>query len=197
MFTGIVSEIGRIEKITRAVSLIKFGIEAPAVAHEAKVSDSIAVNGVCLTVVNKQKDILFFDAIASTLVHTNLKRLKKNDYVNIESSLAVGEKLGGHFVLGHVDSEAKLRRVIKKSNQWSLEIELQPRFRKFVLQNGSIAVEGISLTIKNVLPQVFTVDIIPFTYAHTTLQYKRPGDQLNIEFDYLLKQKVESNKLTS
>jgi len=189
MFTGIVKEIGRVKKITRGRSSINLGIESSIVLNEANLSDSISVNGVCLTLSSKDKNSFSFDAISSTLKSTNLKRLKKGDYVNLEPALSLGEKVGGHFVLGHIDTELKLRRLIKKSGHWQLEIDLPSMFRKNVLANGSIAIEGISLTIKKLLPRTFTADIVPVTYEHTTIRYKRIGDFLNIEFDYLLKQK--------
>ena len=192
MFTGIVREIGKVKKITKRGFSIKLGIESRVVLAEANLSDSISVNGVCLTLSSKDKNTLLFDAISSTLKNTNLKRLKKGDYVNLEPALSLGEKVGGHFVLGHIDSELKVRRLIKKSGHWQLEIDLPSMFRKNLLANGSIAIEGISLTIKKILPRTFTVDIIPFTYENTTIRYKRTGDFLNIEFDYLLKQKNEA-----
>ena len=192
MFTGIVREIGKVKKITKGSSSIKLGIESNLVLGEANLSDSISVNGVCLTLSSKDKNTFSFDAISSTLKNTNLKRLKKGDYVNLEPALSLGEKVGGHFVLGHIDTELKLRRLIKKSDHWQLEIDLPSMFRKNVLVNGSIAIEGISLTIKKVLFRTFTVDLVPFTFEFTTIRYKRIGDFLNIEFDYLLKQKNEA-----
>ena len=189
MFTGIVREIGKVKGIVKGGSSIKLGIESSVVLKEANLSDSISVNGVCLTLSSKDKNVLLFDAISSTLKNTNLKRLKKSNYVNLEPALSLGEKVGGHFVLGHIDTELKLRRLIKKSGHWQLEIDLPSMFKKNVLTNGSIAIEGISLTIKKVLPRTITVDVIPFTYENTTIRYKRIGDFLNIEFDYLLKQK--------
>lgn len=189
MFTGIVKEIGTLKKAARNSSSVKLEINSAVVSQDAQPSDSISVNGACLTVTSKSKNLLLFDAISSTLKNTNLKRLKPGDFVNLESALSLGEKVGGHFVLGHIDTELKLRRVIKKTGHWQLEIDLPPAFRRNVLENGSVAIEGISLTVKKVLPRIFSVDIIPFTYSNTTLKYKRTGDFLNIEFDYLLKQK--------
>lgn len=189
MFTGIVREIGKVKKIAKSGSSIKLEIESIVILREANISDSISVNGVCLTLSSKDKSTLSFDAISSTLKNTNLKRLKKGDYVNLEPALSLGEKVGGHFVLGHIDSELKLRRLIKKSGHWQLEIDLPSMFRKNILINGSIAIEGISLTIKKVLPRTFAVDVVPFTYENTTIRYKRIGNFLNIEFDYLLKKK--------
>jgi len=189
MFTGIVKEIGKVKKVVKSSSSIKLGIESVIVSPEAGASDSISVNGVCLTLTSKNKNLLLFDAISSTLKNTNLKRLKPGNFVNLEPALSLGEKVGGHFVLGHVDAELKVRRLIKKAGHWQLEIDLPPAFRKNVVENGSVAIEGISLTIKKVLPRIFSVDIIPFTHSSTTLKYKKIGDFLNIEFDYLLKKK--------
>ena len=190
MFTGIIREIGKVKKIVKRGSSIKLGIESSLVLSVANISDSIAVNGVCLTLSSKDKNILLFDAISSTLNNTNLKRLKKDNYVNLEPALSLGEKVGGHFVLGHVDLELKIKKLIKKSGHWQLEIDLPSKFKNNILVNGSVSIEGISLTVKRVLPRTFTVDLVPFTYDNTTIKYKRVGNFLNIEFDYLLKQKT-------
>ena len=187
MFTGIIREIGKVKKIVKRGSSIKLGIESSLVSSVANASDSIAVNGVCLTLSSKDKNILLFDAISSTLDSTNLKRLKKDNYVNLEPALSLGEKVGGHFVLGHVDLELKIKKLIKKSGYWQLEIDLPSKFKNNILVNGSVSIEGISLTVKRVLPRTFTVDFVPFTYDNTTIKYKRVGNFLNIEFDYLLK----------
>ena len=188
MFTGIVKETGKVAQVSKTGSLMKLGISSSIIAKDASPSDSISVNGVCLTLTQNKKDLLIFEAISSTLKSTNIKRLKKGDHVNLEPALNMGEKMGGHFVLGHVDAELKLRRIVKRPDHFELEIELPSSFRKFIVANGSVAIEGISLTVKKILPKVFTVNIIPFTFEHTTLKYKRSGDFLNIEFDYLLKQ---------
>jgi riboflavin synthase len=187
MFTGIINEVGRVTKILRAGSLHKIGIGSKIIYPLNNISDSIACNGVCLTLSAKEKNSLFFDAVKSTLEKSNLKRLKIGDFVNLEQALKLQDKLGGHFVLGHVDSEVKLKKIIKKSGYWNLEVELPVIFKKFIIENGSIAVEGISLTVKKIFANSFTVDIIPFTYENTNLKYKRVGDWLNVEFDYLLK----------
>ncbi|UCG34807.1 MAG: riboflavin synthase [Candidatus Omnitrophota bacterium] len=189
MFTGIVKEVATITKITKTASVTKLGVSAPLVFSETKVSDSVSVNGTCLTLTAKEKGVLFFDVVSATLSKTNLKRAKKGDFLNLEPALKVGERLGGHFVLGHIDGEVKLRRIIRKGDYWQLEVEYLSSFKKFLVENGSLALEGISLTIKKVFPRFFTSDIIPFTYQNTNLKYKKSGDWLNIEFDYLLKKK--------
>lgn len=187
MFTGIITETGTTDKIIRKSSLTKIGIRTNKIWQDANVSDSVAVNGTCLTVVAKEKGVLFFEAVQPTWQKTNLKRLKPGDWVNLEPALKAGDKLGGHFVLGHVDGEVKLNRIVKKTAFWQLEVLLPSAFRKFIIENGSVAVNGVSLTVKMITPRSFTVDIIPFTYDNTNLKYKKSGDWLNVEFDYLLK----------
>jgi riboflavin synthase len=189
MFTGIVQEIGEIESLKKSSSLTTVVIKTTALAQTAEVSDSVAVNGVCLTVTKKERDVLYFDAVGPTLAKTNLKRLKRGEKVNLEPALKVGDKLGGHFVLGHVDCEVKLRRAIKQKEFYILEVEFPVVWKKYIIANGSIAIDGISLTIKKVFGRIFTVAVIPFTWAHTTLKDKKPGSYLNLECDYLLKQK--------
>jgi riboflavin synthase len=187
MFTGIVKEIGSVGRIVRGVSSLKLGIKSADIFKDVKDSDSVSVNGACLTVVSKDKNLLLFDVVSSTLKKTNLKRLKNGDSVNLEPALSLGEKLGGHFVLGHIDTELKLRKLVKKPGHWELEVDLPFSFRKNLVVNGSVAIDGVSLTVKKILPRGFTADIIPFTYGNTILRYRRTGDFLNIEFDYLLK----------
>ncbi|MBU0693556.1 MAG: riboflavin synthase [Candidatus Omnitrophica bacterium] len=192
MFTGIIKEVGRVQSLERRGSLTKLGVKSKIVYQEARSSDSISLNGACLTLIYKENGILIFEAVEPTLKVSNLKRLKRGDFVNLEPSLKVQDKLGGHFVLGHTEAEVKLRRIIKYKDYRRLEIELPASFRKFILENGSVALEGVSLTVKKILPRYFNVDIIPFTYENTNLKYKRAGSWLNIEFDYLLKQVISS-----
>ena len=190
MFTGITKEIGKVFSVQREKNSVKLSISSSIVVKTAEISDSISVNGVCLTLVLKKNNLLVFDAVLTTLATTNLKRIKRGNVVNLESALKVGDKLGGHFVLGHVDAELKFIRVIKKNNCLNIEIELPSRFRKSILENGSITIDGISLTVKKILAKTFTLNIIPFTYNNTSLKYKRSGDWANVEFDYLLKNKT-------
>jgi len=187
MFTGIVQELGKVKSVVRKGSLTALALFAPISAPAAAPGDSIAVNGTCLTVIKKQGSVLFFDAVAGTLERTNIKRLKAGDAVNLEPALKVGDKLGGHFVLGHVDTEARIKRIERRGKELGLEIELAPVYAKAIVANGSVAIDGISLTVKAVKTVSFTVDIIPFTWANTTLKNKRVGDRVNVEFDYLLK----------
>jgi len=190
MFTGITKEIGKVFSIQRERNSVKLSISSNIVTKPAEISDSIAVNGVCLTLVLKKNNLLVFDAVLPTLATTNLKRVKRGDSVNLEPALKVGDKLGGHFVLGHVDAELRIKKVIKKNKCLNIEIDLPSRFRKSILENGSITIDGVSLTVKKILSKTFMLGIIPFTYDNTTLKYKKPGDWANVEFDYLLKTKT-------
>ena len=187
MFTGIIKEVGKVKKIEKKTNLWRMGIFSSAIFSQSNISDSISVNGVCLTLVEKKNDLLFFEVIKTTLENTNLKRLRINSLVNLEPSLKAQDRLGGHFVLGHIDCEGRVKNIIKRKDFYIFEIEYPKVFKKYIIEKGSIAVEGISLTIQKKFFSSFTVDIIPFTFQHTNLREKKIGDWLNIEFDYLLK----------
>lgn len=187
MFTGIITEIGTVKEFRRKGTSSRIGVNAPQSFAQAKESDSIAVNGTCLTVVEKKSRLLFFDAIKPTLEATNLKRLSRGSCVNIEPSLKIGDKLGGHFVLGHIDCESRIKSIAPRAGSWIFTVSYPREFAGYIVKKGSIALEGISLTIQDKTKTDFTVAIIPFTFEHTNLKTKRPGDYVNIEFDYLLK----------
>ncbi|OQX81312.1 MAG: hypothetical protein B6D56_02520 [Candidatus Omnitrophica bacterium 4484_70.1] len=189
MFTGIIKEVGRVKRVEKKANLWKLCIFSRVIFSESNISDSISVNGVCLTLTEKKNSLLFFEVIKTTLENTNLKRLKINSLVNLEPSLRLQDKIGGHFVLGHIDCEGRIRN-IRRGKNYVFEIEYPKEFRKYIIEKGSIAVEGISLTIQKKLSSSFAVDIIPFTFQHTNLKEKRIGDWLNIEFDYLLKARL-------
>jgi len=187
LFTGIIKEVGKVGKIEKKANLWKVGIFSSLIFSQSSISDSISVNGVCLTLTEKRNGLLFFEVIRTTLENTNLKRLRVNSLVNLEPSLKLQDKLGGHFVLGHIDCEGRIRSIIKKRDFYIFQIECPQTFKKYIIEKGSIAIEGISLTIQKKLPSSFLVNIIPFTFQHTNLKEKKVGDWLNIEFDYLLK----------
>jgi len=189
MFTGIVEEVGKISQIRRKPGLWQIGVLSNLTYKDAQASDSIAVNGVCLTIVEKKNNTLFFDVVKPTLDNTNLKHLKINSLVNLEPSLRVGEKLGGHFVLGHVDCQLRIKSIQRLGDYVVFNINYPNQFKKYLVEKGSVALEGISLTIQKLSIAYFTVNIIPYTLEHTNLRYKKTGDKLNAEFDYLLKSK--------
>ncbi|HTZ11140.1 MAG TPA: riboflavin synthase [Candidatus Margulisiibacteriota bacterium] len=187
MFSGIVEEVGEIKRVMRRGNATLFEIKADKVLEDARIGDSIAVNGVCLTIVKKERDTLSFEAIPETLRLTNLGHLQMADKVNLERSLKLGERISGHFVTGHVDCQGIIRRRLRKAGNHSFEIAVPPEFISSILPKGSIAVEGISLTIAEKKQNIFSVYIIPHTLSNTTLNFKGPSDKVNLEFDILAK----------
>jgi riboflavin synthase len=154
-------------------------------SHDAALGDSISVNGVCLTVVKKNMNELSFDLSEETLRSTNLGGLKKGDHVNLEPSLSAGSRIGGHFVTGHVDAPGRIRRKAQSGDMLTFEIEAPPGVIGFLVEKGAVAVDGISLTVVDILKDTFTLVIIPHTAKLTTLGFKGPGDTVNIEADIL------------
>ncbi|MDW8109642.1 MAG: riboflavin synthase [Candidatus Kryptonium sp.] len=185
MFTGIVEEIGKIKAIVRRGKARIFTIASKKLLKEIKIGDSVAVNGVCLTVFDKSNEHFKVEAVEETIGKTNLGNLKIGDAVNLELSLKLGERLGGHIVLGHVDTTGTIKSIKKLENSWIFEIEFPSEFEKYTIPKGSIAVEGISLTIVEANQNRFTVSIIPYTWENTNLKFKKIGDIVNLEFDFL------------
>lgn len=188
MFTGIIEGLGSIvmfDKKTSNRSAAKMKIKLDKIAKGLKVGDSVAINGVCLTAINISKGITEFEMIGETIKKTNLGSLERGDRVNIERSLKVGERLEGHFVLGHVDGVGILSRIEKQVNQVQIWIKIPKELSKYVIKKGSITVDGISLTIVDKLKDQFSVSIIPHTMQVTNLGYKKIGDKVNIETDIL------------
>jgi len=191
MFTGIVEELGQVKKIYRHANNTLFEIAAYKV-QDTKIGDSIAVNGVCVTVVKKHPLAFIFETMPETLKVTNLSLLKVLDKVNLERSLKVGERISGHFVSGHVDCAGLIRRKGYLNANMAFEISVPTEFLKYLLPRGSIAVDGISLTIASIKSNTFLVYIIPHTLKNTTLGFKGPSDKVNIEFDLLTKSSCQS-----
>jgi len=185
VFTGLVREMGEITAVKKRRGGAFLSLHAKDTALTADIGDSIAVNGVCLTVVSKKDRELSFDLSDETLRSTNLGALNLGGRVNLEQSLRPDSKIGGHFVTGHVDAVGKIRTKVNAGDMWKFEIEAPPRVMQFIVEKGSIAVDGISLTIVDILKNSFTLIIIPHTEKLTTLGLKGPGDTVNIEADIL------------
>ncbi len=188
MFTGIIEGLGSIvmfDKKTSNRSAAKMKIKLDKIAKGLKVGDSVAINGVCLTAVNISKGITEFEMIGETIKKTNLGSLERGDRVNIERSLKVGERLEGHFVLGHVDGVGIISKIEKQTNQVQIWVKIPKELSKHIIKKGSITVDGISLTIVDKLKDQFSVSIIPHTMQVTNLGYKKIGDKVNIETDIL------------
>ena len=185
VFTGLVREMGEITAVKKRTGGAFLSLRSNETAVTAEIGDSIAVNGVCLTVVSKKERELSFDLSDETLRSTNLGALKTGGRVNIEQSLRPDSKIGGHFVTGHVDAVGKIRSKVNIGDMWKFEIEAPPQVMQFVVEKGSIAMDGISLTIVDILKNSFTLVIIPHTAKLTTLGVKDSGDAVNIEVDIL------------
>jgi len=187
MFTGIVEELGKVKRISREGNITLIEISAGITLVDTKIGDSISVNGACLTVVETKQDSFAFEAMPQTLKITNLGTLKTGDKVNLERSLKVGDRVSGHFVLGHVDCLGIIRKKGYLNGNLAFEIAIPPEFVKYCLTKDSIAVDGISLTIADRKSNAFSVLIIPHTLKHTTLSFKSPSCKVNLEFDLLAK----------
>jgi riboflavin synthase len=197
MFTGLVEELGIVQSVRKDGTSIRLVVKGPAVATDTTVGDSIAVNGCCLTVVKKERDLLSFDAGEETLDRTTFGRLEKGSPVNLERSLQMGARLGGHYVTGHIDGTGA---VIKRRDdgEWaSFTFRAPVRLTRQMAAKGSIAVDGVSLTLVTVDMDRFSVMLIPHTLAHTTLGKIDVGDVVNLETDVLAKyveRQLESKK---
>ena len=187
MFTGLVEETGALLALARSADGARLTLRAPLTAADARAGDSIAVNGCCLTVTANDGAVLAFDLLAETLDRTNLGALAPGAPVNLERALAAHARLGGHFVQGHIDTTARVLSFAKVNADHRLEIELPSAFAGYVAFKGSIAIDGISLTVAEVGAESFVVWIIPHTLAMTNLREKHAGALVNLEFDLLAK----------
>lgn len=185
MFTGIVEEMGEIVNQQRAKNSISLSIKAKVVLDDLKVGDSIAINGVCLTVTAIASTSFHADIMPETLRKTNLYELKNGDRVNLERALPAGGRLGGHFVSGHIDGVGTIMSDFKEGNARVVRISSPYQVTRYIIGKGSIAVDGISLTVVEVDKTSFSVSLIPHTAGSTTLGYKKPGDKVNLEADML------------
>jgi riboflavin synthase len=187
MFTGLIEEVGTVVALRATGEAKQLEIAAPKLAGGIRIGDSIAINGCCLTVTSRDGHRFTFDVLQESLDRTNLKNLQPESRVNLELALSAGRRLGGHFVQGHVDCAARILALNEAGADLRLEIELPSEFAQYIAYKGSIAVNGISLTVAEVLPKSFAVWIIPHTRAQTNLATARRGDLVNLEFDLLAK----------
>jgi riboflavin synthase len=187
MFTGIVEAVGEVARMVESTSGTYLLELRTQLASQMKIGDSLANNGVCLTVVSQTPSILGFDLLAETVTRSNLIDLKVGDLVNLERSMAASSRFDGHLVQGHVDTTAKLLAVEAHGQDHRIEIELPRDFAQYVIFKGSIAVNGVSLTVAELLSDRFVNWIIPHTWSLTNLRQLRPGDRVNLEFDLIAK----------
>ncbi len=187
MFTGIIERLGIIKKIVHHANLIVLTIDVGPLAGKLKIGDSVSINGVCLTATSKKGRLVSFDLMKETLNATTLSHFKVGDGVNLELALKHGDRLGGHFVTGHVDAVGIIKTITRKPNWFVYTIEVPAPWRRYVVPKGSIAIDGISLTIGKVKPTGCEVYLIPFTLKVTNLGKKKAGDSVNLETDLLAK----------
>ncbi len=185
MFTGIIEEMGIVSRVTKKGEDVLLEIDTLMSLGDVKIGDSISVSGACLTVTNKTGNSFAVDVSAETLSKTTLKKLKKGDRTNLEKSLSMNGLLGGHIVLGHVDCVGKICEKSVKSNSLIFGVEIDSVFNKYLVEKGSVTVDGISLTVNRCERNRFYVNIVPHTARVTTLGFKMIGDQVNIETDIL------------
>lgn len=183
MFTGIIEEQGQIRSVSLGGNSGKISVRAEKVLEGTKVGDSIAVNGVCLTVVLLQKDGFTADVMAETVRRSNLGHLRPGDKVNLERAMEAGGRFGGHIVSGHIDGTGTIVSLRKEENAVWVGIRAEPEIMRLVIEKGSICIDGISLTVAAVGTDNFQVSVIPHTGEETTLLKKQPGDMVNLEND--------------
>jgi len=187
MFSGLIEEIGLVSSIHVAETGTQLQLAAPLIAEEIRNGDSVAVNGCCLTVASHRAEHLTFDLLEETLDHTNLRHLRHGSSVNLERALPATARIDGHFVQGHVDCAVRVLGFDSVSKDYRLEVELPADFNHYVARKGSIAIDGISLTVAELLTNSLAVWIIPHTKRHTNLDTLQVGDWVNLEFDILAK----------
>ncbi|MDW8032313.1 MAG: riboflavin synthase [Aquificaceae bacterium] len=179
MFTGLVEALGRVENLRGGRLVVSSGLQ------EVKLGDSVAVNGVCLTVVKLEGGLLEFDLSEETLQRSNLRFLKPGDLLNLERALKVSDRLGGHLLQGHVDFTAPIAQLSQRGGHWSLTVKILGGYEPYFVEKGSVGIDGISLTINRVEGQLLHINIIPHTYQNTNLKVRKPGDMVNVEVDII------------
>jgi riboflavin synthase len=191
MFTGLIEEKGFIKEKIKTGDGIRFVLSAKRIMDDLKIGDSVAVNGVCLTVVKRENDNFSVDTIEETLKKTNLGSTKLKDAVNLERPLKANARLGGHFVLGHVDTTGSVKQVKELSNSHFVTISFPKGYQKYLIPVGSVAIDGVSMTVAELGKDEFSVGVIPHTWEETIFANKRIGDTVNLEFDVLGKYIVQ------
>jgi len=187
MFTGIVEEIGKIENITPIAGGFTLQIKAEKVIEELAVNDSVCIDGVCLTVTKKENDAFWADAVGATLEKTTLNKIKADTFVNLERSVRLNDRLGGHLVQGHVNGIGTISEIKKLGENYLVKIIIPDDLEKYLIKEGSIAINGISLTIAELSNNEISLSIIPHTWQKTNLKAKKVNDNVNVEIDILAK----------
>jgi riboflavin synthase len=187
MFTGIIEELGRVRSLEKRGEGARLVIEARAVMEGTREGDSVAVNGVCLTAIDVRDDSFAADGSSETLQRSTLGRLRSGSPVNLERAATPSTRLGGHIVQGHVDARGRFLSASEHGGSWTIRIAYPPEMARYLVFKGSVAVEGISLTVAALGEDYFEIAVIPKTWAVTNLSHLRPGDEVNLEADIIAK----------
>ena len=185
MFTGIVEELARVKKIKTKKQGIRYTISANTVLDDLEIGDSICINGVCLTVTKRQKDMFSMDIIEETLDKSNLGELRENDYVNLERAMKASDRFGGHIVQGHVETQGVILEKQIEEDEARISVCLDPEWMRYCIPKGSITLDGVSLTIASINKNIIEIALIPHTLENTTLGLKDKSDTLNVETDII------------
>lgn len=187
MFTGLIKEIGTVKNITTNKEGRLFEYESHDLLADMEIDDSVSINGACQTVIKKSEKTFFAQAVGSTLDKTNLSELKSGDPVNMELALRLSDRLGGHLVQGHVNGTGTITKIINQGKNYLLSVQYPESLSAYFIEEGSVALEGISLTIANLSQNELTVSVIPHTWDSTTLKWAKVGKKVNIEVDLVAK----------
>ncbi|MBI3602259.1 MAG: riboflavin synthase [Candidatus Omnitrophica bacterium] len=187
MFTGIVEQLGTVKAIEEKQNLIVLWLDAGALAKQIRLGDSVAINGVCLTASRKKGQLIAFDLMKETIEKISLKGIQLGSGVNLELALKANSRFGGHFITGHVDELGSIKNIEKAKNWVSITIGISKRHRRYIVPKGSVAIDGVSLTVGKVAKNSFSVYLIPYSLRITNLGSKKIGDSVNIETDILAK----------
>jgi riboflavin synthase len=185
LFTGLVERVGKVVGVSPRRGASRIGISSPLPVEQMQDGDSIAVDGVCLTVAERRRDRFYADVVAETLARSTLGKLRSGHKVNLERSLRLGDRLGGHLVLGHVDGTVEVVALDRRGADCRMRVSLPPELARYLSLKGSVAVHGVSLTVAGLEPGSFEIALVPHTLERTTLGQVRPGDRLNVEVDLL------------
>ena len=185
MFTGLIEEVGRVHQVRRQGDFQYLEIAAVHICDTLRLGDSVNIDGACQTVVHLSADTFAVESVAETLARTTLGDLHPGSGVNLERSMRLQDRLDGHLVLGHVDGVALLTRLQRGNESWLLEVEIPSGLERYIATKGSVAINGISLTVVDATPQTFTISVIPHTFEHTTLSQKQTGARVNLEVDLI------------
>ncbi len=191
LFTGIIKEVGEVVQVERRGQFQRMTVRAQKVLEDAKPGDSINIDGACQTIVDLNNRCFTIESVAETLRLTTLGSLKPGDPVNLEPALRPADRLGGHLLTGHVDGVGEIIQRQQQPGSTVLTVKTADELKKYIVPKGSIAVDGISLTVVSVSDRLFTVSIIPYTWQNTTIHLKSPGTRVNIETDILAKYVVK------